>query len=281
MKGVIVAAGYGTRFLPLTKTLPKEMLPLYDKPIIDFILDEFEEAGIKDVIIITSRRKKMLDDYLDREIELETILKRDGKDAQLKSIQPRNMNFIFIRQQEMKGTGQALLLTKSIIGNEAFVVAYPDDIVLSETGTTKKLVDLYNKTGKNIMAVRKEEENLSRFGVIKSSMENGILHVECMVEKPKKNEAPSNLVSIGRYLFTPEILSILEEGYKKHTGGEYYHISAINALAARKEVLAYEIDGTMLDTGEPYSYINSLLLYLKNHKEASKILQDFVKKYYK
>ncbi len=281
MKGVIVAAGYGMRFLPLTKTLPKEMLPLYDKPLIDFILDEFEDAGINDVIVITSRRKKILEDYLDREVELESVLKNGGKSRQLESIKPRKMNFIFIRQQEMKGTGHALLLTKSVIGNEPFIVAYPDDIVLGMPGISRQMMELYNQTGKCVLAVRKEELNISRYGVVKLTKKDGINIVGKIVEKPDKNNAPSNLVSIGRYLFTPEMLSLLEAGYLNHKNGEYYHIDSINALCSENKVAAMEIKGLMLDTGEPQTYLTSLLLYIKQHPQASDIFNEFVKNNYK
>lgn len=280
MKAVIVAAGYGTRFLPLTKTLPKEMLPLFDKPLIDFILDEFEDAGIKDVIVITSRRKKILDDYLDREVELEEILKRDNKTSLLESIKPRKMNITYIRQQEMKGTGQALLLTKSSIGNEPFIVAYPDDIVLSTPSLSKQMRELYEKTGKSVLAVRQEHVNVSRYGVIQPRAEGALIAVESIIEKPKASEAPSNLVSVGRYLFTPELLDLLEEGFKKHTGGEFYHIGAINTLAAAGKVLAHELTGTMLDTGEPATYLESILTYAKNHPVGKLIMEDFFKKNY-
>ncbi len=277
MKGVIVAAGYGTRFMPLTKTLPKEMLPLFDKPLIDFILDEFEEAGIKDVIIITSRRKKVLEDYLDREVELESVFEKEKKLHLLEKIRPRQMNFYFVRQQEMKGTGHALLLVRSLIQNDPFMVAYPDDIVLSKPGLTKIMCDIYRKTGKNILAVRVEKENVSRYGVVQCKDIESYTQITKIIEKPSKEEAPSNYVSIGRYLLLPEIFDLLEEGFKKHKHGEYYHIDSINSLAAKGKVLAHEIDGIMLDTGEPYSYLLSWLTYIQKHPEGSKILHSFLK----
>lgn len=281
MKGVIVAAGYGTRFLPLTKSLPKEMLPLFDKPLIDFILDEFEDAGIEDVVIITSRRKKMMEDYLDREIELETVLARDGKTKLAEIIRPRKMNFVFVRQQEMMGTGHALLLAKPVIGDSPFIVAYPDDIVLSSPGLSRNMAELYRKTGKSILAVRQEKENVSRYGVIEPHTKDNQLYVRKLVEKPKKEEAPSDMVSIGRYLFTPEILNILEEGFKKHTSGEYYHVEAINNLAFRDQILALNTNGIMLDTGEPLSYLASILEYARTKASTAEILDSFFKKYYR
>ncbi|MGA2141142.1 MAG: UTP--glucose-1-phosphate uridylyltransferase [Brevinematales bacterium] len=280
MKGVIVAAGYGTRFLPVTKTLPKEMLPLYDRPLIDFILDEFEEAGIKDVIIISSRRKKVLEDYLDRETELEHVLEKGNKKDSLRSIRPRNMNFCFIRQQEMKGTGQALLLIKPYIKDEPFIVAYPDDIVIGSPGVSSMMIDMHKTGGKNILAVRKELINPSRYGVVRLK-KTGRLDIEELVEKPAKKDAPSDLISIGRYLFTPEILSILEKGYEKHHEGqgEYYHIDAINKLASEDKVSAFEISGLMLDTGEPESYLMSLLMYIERHPSGSLVLKEFLSKF--
>ncbi len=276
MKGVIVAAGYGTRFLPLTKSMPKEMLPLYDRPLIDFILDEFEEAGIEDVIVITSRRKKVLEDYLDREIELEHVFEKNNRNDLLKTIKPRKMNFSFIRQFEMKGTGHALLLLKPFI-TEPFIAAYPDDIVLSKPGVSMRLTELYNLTGKNVLAARTELDNISRFGVIKCRSEGGVLQVEKIVEKPTREEASGNFVSIGRYLYTPEMLDVLEEGYDMNNKGEYYHIDAVNKLAEMGKFVAYKIEGLMLDTGEPESYLKSILLYIGRHPEGSRILSDFIK----
>jgi UTP--glucose-1-phosphate uridylyltransferase len=280
MKGVIVAAGYGTRFLPLTKTMPKEMLPLWDKPLIDFILDEFEEAGIRDIVVITSRRKAALENYLDREAELESVFGKEGRTDLLDKIKTRKMNFVFIRQQEMKGTGHALLLTKPVIGNDAFVVAYPDDIVLSrngEPGLSAQLVQHFNQHGKNILAVRTEKENISRYGVIQPREKDGMTLVEKIVEKPSAKDAPSDMVSVGRYLFTPELLDLLEKGYRNHTKGEFYHIDAINQLASQEKVAAFRTQGIVLDTGESDSYLQSILLYAGRSPKGSKIIDAFIK----
>jgi len=279
VKGVIVAAGYGTRFLPVTKTIPKEMLPLFDKPIIDFILDEFEEAGIKDVIIVTSRRKKVLEDYLDKEVELENYFRENKKVELLNFIKPRSMNFYFVRQREMKGTGDALLGIKNLVSEDSFVVAYPDDVVLSKPGLTKRLIDLYSKTNKNVLAVRVENENLSRFGVIKPEYDGEFLFVQEIVEKPPVDKAPSNLVSIGRYLFKKELFDLLQKDFYNYKGGgEFYHINAINTMCKNKDVLAFEIDGIMLDTGDLKNYALSFLKYLDFHPEGREILDSFLKR---
>lgn len=280
MKGIIVAAGYGSRFLPITKTLPKEMLPLYDRTLLDLILDELEEAGIRDVLVITSRRKKVLEDYLDREVELEEVFKREGKTKHLEVIRPRNLNISFVRQQEMKGTGHALLLAKPWIKDEPFLVAYPDDIVLSTPGLSSRLITTYQKKNANYLVVREEHENISRYGVIDGKPEGDTLSVSRIVEKPKKEEAPTHWVSIGRYLFEPELFTLLEKGWQKHTSGEFYHIDAINTLAQQGKMRALPLTGTMLDTGEPESYLYSLLLYCKQHPVASTILHRFFEEHY-
>ncbi len=280
MKAVIVAAGYGTRFFPMTKTVPKEMLPLYDRCLIDFIIDELEEAGVSQLIMITSRRKKVMDDYLDREIELETILEKAGKTTQLDSIRPRKMEIVFLRQQEMKGTGHALLLTKQLIGDQPFLVAYPDDIVLSKPGLSKSMVELYKKTGKSVLAVREEPGDVSRYGVVFPVETKAGTGVQAIVEKPAPGTEPSKMVSVGRYLFTPELLELLEEQYKHHKQGEFFHIDAINQLASQGKVMAQKVNGLMLDTGEPSTYFQSLLQYAFQHKDARKILDKFVKEYY-
>ncbi|MGC8764417.1 MAG: UTP--glucose-1-phosphate uridylyltransferase [Brevinematia bacterium] len=279
MKGVIVAAGYGTRFLPVTKTIPKEMLPLYDKPLIDFILDEFEEAGIKDVIVITSRRKKVLEDYFDREVELEDYFTKNSKTKLIDLIKPRNLNFYFVRQKEMKGTGDALLSVKSLISEDAFLVAYPDDIVISKPSLSKKMIELFRKTNKTILAVREEKENISRYGVIKPELKDGFMFVKEIVEKPSSEKAPSNLVSFGRYIFSKSLFELLEEQLKNHKEGEFYHIGAINKLAEKGEVLGCEIDGMVLDTGELNSYTYSLLAYLFSHSEGKEVLKKFLKNF--
>jgi len=281
MKGVIVAAGYGSRFLPITKTLPKEMLPLYDRTLLDLILDEFEEAGIRDVIIITSRRKKVLEDYLDREVELETVFTHEGKTKHLSAIRPRQLNISFIRQQEMKGTGHALLLLKPWIKDEPFVVAYPDDIVLHTPGVSTQLFQAYQRHPANYLVVREEHNHISRYGVIDGSQEGDLIRVKRIVEKPRPEEAPSHWVSIGRYLFEPRLFSLLEEGWAKHTTGEFYHIDAINTLAREGAMQALPLQGTMLDTGEPESYLFSLLLYCSRHPTASGILKRFFEEHYR
>ncbi len=277
MKGIIIAAGYGTRFFPVTKTIPKEMLPLINKPSIDFIIEEFISSGIKDILIITSRRKKALEDYLDREVELESVLKAEGADKKLAKIVPPDANIFFIRQQEMKGTGHALLLARAFIGDEPFVVAYPDDIIFSDKPLAKQLMEKYGETGCCVLSTLHNPPDINRYGVI--SLDTDGLHVTDIVEKPPKGMEPSKEASIGRFLFLPEIFKYLEEGWKKHTktqkAGEYYHIHALKALMGNGKVVFKQVEGERLDTGEPAGYFRAILKYAVTVPEFKQVLDEF------
>jgi UTP--glucose-1-phosphate uridylyltransferase len=275
MKGVIVAAGYGTRFLPVTKAIPKEMLPLVAKPSIDYIVEEFLASGITDIVVISSRRKKCLEDYLDREVELESVFEREGKADKLAAIQPPAANFSFVRQREMRGTGHALMMAAPFLGGEPCVVAYPDDLHVGEKPLALQLVDAYKATGCSVMAALPVEGDVSRYGVLDPAPDG--LHVKAIVEKPAKGREPSKLVSIGRYLFTPEFFSLLEEGWKKHTGGEYYHIYALNALMSAGKVVMARMTGERLDTGEPAGFLDAYLREAAKVPELRKIIEDFAK----
>ncbi len=272
MKGLILAAGYGTRFLPVTKTIPKEMLPLIDKPSIGFIIDEFVNSGIEDIIIITSRRKKSLEDYLDREIELETLFIREGAEGKLEKISPCRANISFIRQQEMRGTGNALLLPKNLIGNEPFVVAYPDDLHFGEKPLAGQLIETYEKTGCTVLSTLHNPPNLERYGIL-AIADDGI-HVKDIVEKPAPGTEPSSEASIGRYLYTPDIFGYLQEGWEKHTHGEYFHTYALKKQMDKNGVVFKPLEGERLDTGSPSGYLRAILKYASRDPEmAAEIIQ--------
>ncbi len=275
MKGVIIAAGYGTRFLPITKTIPKEMLPIVDRPAIDFVVNEFIDAGIKDIIIITSRRKKQLEDYFDREIELETIFTKENKTDKLEKIRTyKDTNFIFIRQQTMLGTGHAMLLLKDIISCP-FIVAYPDDLFLNGN-VSKDLIDNYNKYKKSVIALEQMTGDVSAYGVVETieSNESGIYNVKSIVEKPEKGKEPSKLVSIGRYLYTPDVFKYLMQGWENHSGGEYYHVHALNKLGQDNLLLGSVINCRRYDTGTPLKYLDTVIDYALSRKD---IKNNFLK----
>ncbi len=276
MKGVIVAAGYGTRFLPVTKTVPKEMLPLVNIPSISFIVDEFVKSGIRDIIIISSRRKKVLEDYFDREVELEGVFEKEGKADKLKAIDvPADVRFAFVRQQRMMGTGHALLQIRGLVGSEPCVVAYPDDLHIGQTPLAAQLIDAWKETGCSVMASVLETGDVSRYGVLDIAPDGK--RVKAIVEKPAKGTEPSKEVSIGRYLYTSEFFDYLEEGWKAHSGGEYYHIYALNKLMAAGKVVYKRLSGTRLDTGEPEGYLDAVLRYADTVPSLRKVIDEFVK----
>jgi len=258
---VILAAGYGSRFLPITKSIPKEMLPLINKPAIDFIIEEFIKSRIEDILIITSRRKKSLEDYLDREVELETVFNAEGSKGKLERVRPHNARFFFTRQQSMRGTGHALLLTKPFVGNEPFVVAYPDDLHFGGTPLAAQLIEVYRETGCSVLSTIYDPPNLDRYGVIDVDDDN--LHVRDIVEKPETGKEPSREASIGRYLYTPEIFEYLEEGLKDHSKGEYYHTPALKKMAAEGKVVYTRMKGERYDVGEPEGYLRAILKYAR------------------
>ncbi len=264
MKGIIIAAGYGTRFLPCTKTIPKEMFPLVDTPAIEFIVDEFVKSGITDILIVSSRRKKTLEDYFDREIELESVFYNEGKQKSIDQISKfNNYNIYFLRQKKMNGTGHAILSCKNFIGNSPFVVAYPDDLIFSDYPLSKVLIDEFNKSGNSVLSVQQVEGDVSRYGVIdpENGCNKGSYRVKKLIEKPVVGTEPSKLISIGRYLFTSEIINILEENYKNHKSGEFYHVDSINQLALEGKVSAVEISGLRIDVGDKAGYIEGILRY--------------------
>ncbi len=275
MKGVILAAGYGTRFLPVTKTVPKEMLPLINKPSIDFIIEEFLSSGIKEILVITSRRKQTLEDYIDREIELEHVFNEEGAYHKLEKVHPPEAHFYFVRQKEMKGTGDALMLAKSFVNNEPFIVAYPDDLHFGEKPLSLQLIETYRETGCCVLATLYNPPDINRYGVI-SLKEDG-LHVEDIVEKPPKGKEPSKEASIGRFLYIPEIFEKLEEGLKKHTKGEYYHTYAVRELAKENKVVYKRVEGDRLDTGEPAGYLEAVIKYAKRFPEFKEVIKRALK----
>ena len=275
MKGVIVAAGYGTRLFPITKTIPKEMLPLLNKPAIEFIIDEFIDAGIREILIITSRRKKSLEDYFDREVELETVLTREKKLEKLAMIRPRDAEFYFVRQREMMGTGHALMLVEPFTGNDPFVVAYPDDIYSYQTPPPLQLMQMYEKTGCSVLSTLHNPPDLHRYGVLAIAPDN--MHVQGIVEKPEPGSEPSREAAMGRYLFTSEIFKWLKEGYKDHKGGEFYHTHALSKLAEQGKLVYKQIEGTRLDLGDPAGYLRAILFYAYQNPELKDVLIRFRK----
>jgi UTP--glucose-1-phosphate uridylyltransferase len=265
MKGVIVTAGYGTRFLPVTKTIPKEMLPLVTRPAIDFIVEEFVASGITDILFVTSRRKKSLEDYFDHEVELEAAFRAAGDEKKLARIAPPKATCYFVRQPEMRGTGHALLLARSFVGNEPFVVAYPDDLHFGSPPLARQLIDAWEKTGCSVLATLHDPPDINRYGIISIAPDG--LHVTGIVEKPARGQEPSREASIGRFLYAPDFLEELARAWERHGGGEFFHTPAVLSLARRGRVVFRRVEGERLDTGEPGGYLEAIIRYARSVPE--------------
>ncbi len=276
MKGVILAAGYATRFLPASKTIPKEMFPLIDRPAIDFIVQEMVDSGINDILLVSSRRKKVMEDYFDREIELSSVFSQSNEFEKLEVIKPIEANIFTLRQQHMMGTGNALMLVEPFVDNEPFVVAYPDDIVLGEKPLSKQLIETWEKTGNTVLSVQKlPEDQLWRYGVIDPEDSGEIMQVKKMVEKPKHGTAPSRFVSFGRYLYTPELFDALRTSDKSHSSkSEFTQTEAINHMAAQGHVSAVQFKGTRYDLGDPLGFLTSALQIGLQRSEFKQTLLD-------
>ena len=276
MKGVILAAGYATRFLPASKTIPKEMFPLIDRPAIDFIVQEMVDSGINDILLVSSRRKKVMEDYFDREVELSSAFSQSNEFEKLEVIKPIEANIFTLRQQHMMGTGNALMLVEPFVDNEPFVVAYPDDIVLGEKPLSKQLIETWEKTGNTVLSVQKlPEDQLWRYGVIDPEDSGEIMQVKKMVEKPKHGTAPSRFVSFGRYLYTPELFDALRTSDKSHSSkSEFTQTEAINQMAAQGHVSAVQFKGTRYDLGDPLGFLTSALQIGLQRSEFKQTLLD-------
>lgn len=269
-KAVIPAAGLGTRFLPATKAMPKEMLPIVDKPTIQYIIEEAVESGIEDILIVTGKGKRAIEDHFDSVPELEQTLIEKGKSEFLKLVEETtNINIHFIRQSKPMGLGHAVLQAKAFIGDEPFVVMLGDDIVQADVPCTKQLIEQYNKTESSIIGVQPVSRDVThRYGIVdpQASLEGGLHKVESFVEKPAPGTEPSNLAILGRYLFTPQIFKFLET-QDAGAGGEIQLTDAITRLNEVQRVFAYEFDGKRYDVGEKLGFIQTTLEFALNRDD--------------
>lgn len=279
-KAIIPAAGLGTRFLPATKALAKEMLPIVDKPTIQFIIEEALASGIEDIVIVDGKSKRSIEDHFDSNPELENNLKEKGKDELLKLVEETtDINLYFIRQSHPRGLGDAVLTAKSFIGDEPFVVMLGDDLMADETPLTKQLIDRYNTTGESTLAVMKvPHEQVSEYGVIapEKEVEDGLHQVNSFVEKPKPEDAPSDLAIIGRYLLTAEIFEELENT-KPGKGNEIQLTDAIDSLNKRQHVYAHEFKGKRYDIGSKIGFLTTNIEYGLTHPQTADALKQYIK----
>ncbi|WP_044339938.1 UTP--glucose-1-phosphate uridylyltransferase GalU [Rossellomorea aquimaris] len=279
-KAIIPAAGLGTRFLPATKAMPKEMLPIVDKPTIQYIVEEAIASGIEDIIIVTGKGKRAIEDHFDKAPELERNLSEKGKIELLEKVQYSNdlANIHYIRQKEPKGLGHAVWCARNFIGDEPFAVLLGDDIVQSDVPCLRQLIDQYEKTHSSVIGVQTiSNEQTHRYGIIDPSTKNNRLYqVEQFVEKPKPGTAPSNLAIMGRYVLTPEIfkyLAIQETG----AGGEIQLTDAIQKLNQIQHVYALDFIGKRYDVGEKLGFIQTSIEFALKHEDIRLEVLSFIK----
>ena len=279
-KAVIPAAGLGTRFLPATKAQPKEMLPIVDKPTLQYIIEECVESGIEEIIIITGRNKKSIEDHFDKSVELELELARTGKDDLLTMVHNiSNMaNIYYIRQKEPKGLGHAIYCARAFIGNEPFAVLLGDDVVYSDDKPCiKQLIDCFDKYNKTILGVQKVPANeVFKYGIISGKkIDKAVYMVNDMVEKPDINRSPSNMAILGRYIITPEIFNILQNT-KPGKGGEIQLTDALSILREKEGLYAYNFIGKRYDIGDKLGFLQATVEYALRNPELKEGFLKFL-----
>lgn len=279
-KAVIPVAGLGTRFLPMTKAMPKEMLPLVDKPVIQYIVEELVAAGIEEIIIVTSANKRAIEDHFDRNFELEYRLQKDGKRELLDEVRKiQNLaRFAYVRQQEALGNGHALLQAKRLIGNEPFAFAYGDDILEGKIPAIKQMLEVYEEYGATTIGVVKvDDEGTRNYGIIKAEkISSKVSRVVGSIEKPGPEAAPSHLANPGRYIFNPSIFTALEK-IRPGKGGEIWVADAVSYLLKTEPVYARELDSDYFDCGNKLGYLKAVLHHAVKHDHFGKEIKAYLK----
>ncbi len=283
-KAVFPVAGLGTRFLPATKASPKEMLPIVDKPLIQYAAEEAIAAGINLLIFVTGRGKRAIADHFDVSYELEAELKQKHKHALLKEIQgilPRGIDAVFIRQPMALGLGHAVFMARSLVGNEPFAVLLADDLIDSNTPCLAQMVEQYSQHGGSLIGVQNvPTSHISQYGIVETKSEPvspGLMQISGIVEKPDPADAPSSLGVVGRYILSPAIFAHLEKT-QAGAGGEIQLTDAIAGLLREEPVYAYEFEGTRYDCGSKLGYLQATVMYGLKHKELADDFRDFLKR---
>ncbi|RNA67583.1 UTP--glucose-1-phosphate uridylyltransferase GalU [Alteribacter keqinensis] len=284
-KAIIPAAGLGTRFLPATKAQPKEMLPIVDKPTIQYIIEEAIASGIEDIIVVTGRGKRAIEDHFDKSFELEETLEKKDKQVLLKQMQEISSmtNIHYIRQKEPMGLGHAIWCARKFIGNEPFAVLLGDDIVQSETPCLEQLIDVYDRYHSSVVGVQEvPDKDVSKYGIVApkgQEIESNVIHAETLVEKPAIEDAPSNYAIMGRYVLRPEIFEILEN-LPTGSGGEIQLTDAINVLNQKQAVLAYNFEGIRYDVGDKFGFIKATVDFALQREDLSTEVAEYLKEVY-
>lgn len=278
-KAIIPAAGLGTRFLPATKAQPKEMLPIVDKPTIQYIIEEAVDSGIEEILIITGRNKRAIEDHFDRSIELEIALESKGKNdilSQIKDIS-NMVNIHYIRQKEPKGLGHAINCARSFVGSEPFAVLLGDDIVYNQYPCLKQLIDVYNEYKTTILGVQAvPEKEVHKYGIVEGKyIEDDVYKVKNLIEKPAQDVAPSNIAILGRYIITPEIFDILDNT-KPGAGGEIQLTDALRELSSSQAMYAYNFKGKRYDVGNKLGFLQATLEFALRREDLKEDFKEYL-----
>ena len=278
-KAIIPAAGLGTRFLPATKAQPKEMLPIVDKPTIQYIIEEAVASGIEEILIVTGRNKKCIEDHFDRSVELELELEKSNKEEMLEMVREISniADIHYIRQKEPRGLGHAILCARAFVGNEPFAVLLGDDVVDSEVPCLKQLMDCYNEYKTSILGVQTvPKDDVNKYGIVDGiHIEDRVYKVKNLVEKPAVEEAPSNVAILGRYIITPQIFNILEQT-KPGKGGEIQLTDALQTLISQEAMYAYNFEGKRYDVGDKLGFLQATVEFALKREELRETFMNYL-----
>ena len=280
-KAVIPAAGYGTRFLPVTKAIPKEMIPIVDKPVIQYIVEEALQSGIEEILIITGHGKRAIEDHFDTNIDLELQLRQQGKDQLLHLVQDiSSINIHYIRQKHMRGLGDAIRCAESFIDNEPFAVLLGDDVVYNpEQPALKQMMDAFSRLGATMLGCQEvPQELVSRYGIVQGQPtdDDRVVKLIDMIEKPAVDEAPSRLAALGRYILTPDIFEILRR-VQPGKGGEIQLTDALRLMADREAVYAYTFSGRSYDTGNKLGFLKATVEYALRREDLGEAFREYLR----
>ena len=280
-KAVIPAAGYGTRFLPVTKAIPKEMIPIVDKPVIQYIVEEALQSGIEEILIITGHGKRAIEDHFDTNIDLELQLRQQGKDQLLHLVQDiSSINIHYIRQKHMRGLGDAIRCAESFIDNEPFAVLLGDDVVYNpEQPALKQMMDAFSRLGATMLGCQEvPQELVSRYDIVQGQPtdDDRVVKLIDMVEKPAVDEAPSRLAALGRYILTPDIFEILRR-VQPGKGGEIQLTDALRLMADREAVYAYTFSGRSYDTGNKLGFLKATVEYALRREDLGEAFREYLR----
>lgn len=280
-KAVVLAAGYGTRLLPATKAQPKEALPLVDKPIIQYTVEEAVESGIRQIIIVTAMGKRAIEDHFDRSLELEMALREKGDFERLAEVQRVSelANIVYVRQKQQLGIGHAVLQTKDLVGDEPFVLFFPDDVIVSERPVAAQMISVFEEFGGPVLGVQRvPKEEISQYGIVEGEpVREGVWRVRSLVEKPDPDEAPSDLGIVGRYVLTPDVFEVIERT-PPGKNGEIQITDALNTLAGQRSMFAYQFEGTRYDTGRPLGFLQASIELALRRPDIGPKLREYLRK---